>query len=306
MIVLYMSGGLGNQLFNYAAARSLADRHGTRLVIDASLYRDQWGAGAERPILIQEFPLRAAFRHLGPALERRALPRRVWRRLREDLRAERVERLGAWNGPDPCWRYFPAFETIGGRAILRGYFINPRFFAAAGDRIRRDLTLGQDFAAAKIPPGARGLAERLSAAGPAVAVHVRRGDFLSAEWRGLALDNVDAYYRTAMAYFAERFERPRFWVFSNDIAWCKAEFADAGHDIRYVDERPDGMDKSLLDFYLMSLCDHQITANSSFSWWAAWLNTNPQKLVTTPARWDNRKIVPVAELVPAEWKRIDW
>src|SRR4249919_3942183 len=94
MITHYAGGGLGNQLFNYAAARSLADRHDTSLIIDASSYREQWRRDAERPFLLQAFPIRARLRNAGPEPERRSLPARIWRRMREDAFATRVMRGG--------------------------------------------------------------------------------------------------------------------------------------------------------------------------------------------------------------------
>ena len=119
--------------------------------------------------------------------------------------------------------------------------------------------------------------------GPTVAIHVRRGDYLKDQQRSSICS--PAYYSKAIAYVKERVEGARFLVFSDDIEWCKATFRDelAGSDAMYVNWNLG--EESYRDMQLMSLCNHNIIANSSFSWWGAWLNRHEDKIVVCPERW---------------------
>ena len=117
-----------------------------------------------------------------------------------------------------------------------------------------------------------------------VAVHIRRGDYLT----GDNLDNygnicTKDYYNSAIDYIRNHVSNPFFYVFSDEIEWVQENF-DFGN-VRLVNWNSGN--NSFLDMQLMSLCKHQIIANSTFSWWAAWLNQNPDKLVIMPAKWMN-------------------
>ena len=110
-----------------------------------------------------------------------------------------------------------------------------------------------------------------------VSLHVRRGDYLNL--KNIGVLDVD-YYKQAVAYIRKNVEKPTFYIFSDDLDWCKKSlgFLD---DCIYVDRTETEID----DLKLMSCCQHNIIANSSFSWWGAWLNKNPKKTVIAPKSW---------------------
>ncbi|PRD46220.1 alpha-1,2-fucosyltransferase [Sphingobacterium haloxyli] len=116
-----------------------------------------------------------------------------------------------------------------------------------------------------------------------VALHVRRGDYLNEVNTHLGSVCDTAYYERAIAYILEKVASPLFVVFSNDIPWCQETFAHI--DAVFVDWNTDR--QSYIDMQLMSLCNHNIIANSSFSWWGAWLNSNTDKIVVSPNKWIN-------------------
>jgi hypothetical protein len=131
-----------------------------------------------------------------------------------------------------------------------------------------------------------------------VSIHVRRGDYLSfpEHHPPLTMD----YYREAMS----RFPGARFLVFSDDPGWCLLNFRDAGYQVEISTGRT-----AAEDMALMASCDHHIIANSSFSWWSAWLNRNPSKRVIAPdpkTRWFGpaKKGWNTADLLPAAWEQI--
>jgi hypothetical protein len=295
MIVLYLSGGLGNQLFNYAAARALSYKNDVPLLIDASLYADQWGSRATRPILLHMFPVRTKFRHMGPKLDRVSLYSRIIRRFREDLFAIRISRN------DRFYNYFPEFNNFGGRVIMSGYYISPLFFSGLENIIRKELTLTDDFLSTTNDEiGTKVLDEILGSRWP-VSVHVRRGDALSFCNPLLCLPNIEHYYLEAMKFISERREAACFWIFSDDPSWCQCFFGNTPYKTRVVSATDAANPRDLRDFYLMSRCYDQIICNSTYSWWAAWLNIRADKIVVAPNHWDAEDRTAIDEMILPEW-----
>lgn len=132
----------------------------------------------------------------------------------------------------------------------------------------------------------------------AVSLHVRRNDYLSTVYaEGFGGICTKSYYQNAMAYIKHNTDNPSFFVFSDDTNWCRenlsienATFVDCNHG-----------DESWQDMFLMSRCKHNIIANSTFSWWGAWLNANPEKIVVAPDKWWNGL---KDEVVPRTWVRL--
>lgn len=132
-----------------------------------------------------------------------------------------------------------------------------------------------------------------------VSLHIRRGDYLEKKFRGIYGGIcTERYYKSAIEYFKSRFLYVKFFVFSDDKEWAKKTFA--GDDFLIVEGN--GGDQSYMDMCLMSQCKHNIIANSSFSWWGAWLNQNPSKIVIAPDRWLNN--CEARDVCNPEWVRI--
>lgn len=120
----------------------------------------------------------------------------------------------------------------------------------------------------------------------AVSLHIRRGDYLNSEWADiLGVIKGMGYYERSVKYIKERVSDPHFFIFSDDINWVKDNLKLT--ECTYVDHNK-GTD-SYIDMYLMSLCKHNIIANSTFSWWGGWLNKNSEKIVIMPEKWINRE-----------------
>ena len=129
-----------------------------------------------------------------------------------------------------------------------------------------------------------------------VSVHIRRGDYLTAENKRIH-GNIctEEYYNNAMTYMREKTENPRFYIFTDDLQWAREKYK--GEDITIVDGNRDH--SSYVDMFLMSQCKHNIVANSTFSWWGAWINANPDKLVLAPPKWLNN--FEEAQVACADW-----
>lgn len=287
-VLVRLEGGLGNQLFQYAAGRSLALATGRDLLLDSSAYRadplrsyqlDRFAIAA-RPLRRGDVPwFRLRRSRLGAILPRRA---RV-----EIVREAFPARVPVW--PEPGAASDP------GTPYLIGYWQSERYFAPIADTIRREVRVN----AAPEERNARLLAE--IAAGDAVAIHVRRGDYVSnpvaTAYHGLCgLD----YYRAAIRRLAESVPRPHCFVFSDDLDWVRTNL-DTGHPTTFVGHNTD---TPWEDLRLMAACRHFIVANSSFSWWGAWLGDRPGKQVIAPARWFRADHGGEGEIVPAGWLRM--
>ena len=194
------------------------------------------------------------------------------------------------------FHFDPEVASLPDGVCLEGYWQSERYFAQVADRVRHDLTLEK-------PPAGRD-AELLAeiAAGNAVSLHVRRGDYVtdpaaSATHGVCPLD----YYRRAIAFIAERVADPVFFLFSDDPEWTRANL-DLGGAATLVDHN--GPDRGHEDLRLMSHCDHHIIANSSFSWWGAWLDPRPQKMVVAPRQWFRDASKDTSDLIPESWVQL--
>lgn len=141
---------------------------------------------------------------------------------------------------------------------------------------------------------------KLITAKESVSLHIRRGDYLTAENSIFQNICTPTYYKNAVSYMNSNVVNPYYFIFSNDIEWCKNNLNL--DNITFVDWNI-GVN-SYKDMQLMSLCKHNIIANSSFSWWGAWLNNNPNKVVCVPKRWYNNKATVYGEC-PDSWVRIE-
>lgn len=283
MIVSRLFGGAGNQLFQYAAGRALADCLGTDLVLDR---RYVARAGPGRGDCFAHFRnARVTAAATLPPAKMDGLPRyALWRRFGRHPRFHRERGLG----------FNPGFFDLPDDTYLHGYWQSPRYFGASANRLRDDLAITTPLDAAN-----RAIAARIAAAPVAVSVHVRRGDYVG---DGAFAACPPEYYRAAVEHIAGRLGQPlSCFVFSNDPAWARAHLA-LGHQTVVVDLNRE--DAGHFDMHLQSLCAHHIIANSTFSWWAAWLNPNPGKIVIAPKAWFGPGKPANPDLCPPEWLRL--
>lgn len=177
-----------------------------------------------------------------------------------------------------------------------GYWQSERYFVDAADIIRAEFK-----PRLALEPENAATAAAIDGV-TAVSVHVRRGDYVTDKvtnaYHGVcSLD----YYRAAIARIAERVASPHLFVFSDDHAWVQ-ENLRSNYPTTYV--TANSPDRGYRDMQLMSRCRHHIIANSSFSWWGAWLNPRPDKVVVAPARWFIDKSNDTRDLLPGEWLRV--
>ena len=291
MVIVRLTGGLGNQMFQYAAGRALADRLGAELLLDTRAFKQALALNpyTRRAYALSPFKVRA---RLATAADLKSWP--VWV-------VEIGMRLRFLRPLFPRWHfesgiaYDASVLTLREPVCLVGYWQSERYFIDIADRIRADFTLSEPLSDAN----ARLL--ELARSGDSVGLHVRRGDFISlsdaAQVHGLC--SID-YYRRGISLVRERRPQCRFLVFSDDPQWARAELPLDASAV-FVTGNAEAPEQ---DLALMSACKHQIIANSSFSWWAGWLGYSPDQIVIAPAPWYASPKLDARDLAGARWQYI--
>ncbi len=291
-LIVKLVGGLGNQMFQYAAGRALSLRQGRRLLIDATAYLHYRRH--------QGFEIKKVF-HCPVGI---SSPERL-RAVLGLARFEPVQRLlakplGQMFLPktvllEPHFHYWREFLSSHSCDFMLGYWQSEKYFESI-----RDILL-DDFAF-RTPLDARNSnAQLLISSSNSVSIHVRRGDYFhNAQARAThGLCSIE-YYQQAIRFMKASLDDPKLFFFSDDIEWVRYHL-DPGGECCFVDWNT-GAD-SYNDMRLMSLCKHNIIANSSFSWWGAWLNRNPDKIIIAPNRWFAAAIDD-SDLIPPTWRRM--
>lgn len=283
MIITRLHGRLGNQMFQYAAGRALADRAGVPLALDSrgAILR---GEG----VLTRVFDLELADPVLLPPLKQtNPLRYAIWRGIGQKVGAKPYFRRERGLG------YNPAFEDWGDDSYLHGYWQSQKYFQNSAERIRSDFT----FPAFSNQQNAE-MAARI-AESTAISLHVRRGDYLTFAAHVLC---DQTYYDAALAKVLDGLQGdPIVYVFSDDPQWAKDNLSLPCEKV-VVDFN--GPETDFEDMRLMSLCQHNIIGNSSFSWWAAWLNQTPGRRVAGPAKWFGDPKLSNPDIFPHDWLRI--
>jgi len=274
VIVSHIIGGLGNQMFQYAAGRALSIARSVPLrldVSDFSGYSLHQGFELARvfscPVtLVEPEDARAVLGWQSQRYLRRVMVRPVLRSLRNQHFVV-----------EPHFHYWSGIRDAPLPGYLMGYWQSERYFADVAQTIRADFTFRQPLIGRNLE-----LAQEIGTAN-AVSLHVRRGDYTSNP-KTLAMHGVCplVYYEAAIKYITAHVEAPQFFVFSDDMEWVRANLK-ISHPCRYVDHNHGA--ESFNDMRLMSLSRHHIIANSSFSWWGAWLNPAQEKIVVAPRKW---------------------
>lgn len=279
-----ISGGLGNQMFQYAAGRTLAIRHDSRLKLDTSFYgrkRHRRFELGELPIVAEFDPVKISNRFISTG-----------RRFRDKLLRDK-RRSSRKVYSESQFHYDQVFAALPSGTILDGYFQSERYFREQADTIVDELT-------PRKPNDARAtsLAGRIAGC-EATALHVRRGDYVTSAKASQIYCTCDMdYYRDALELIPG--DDPVF-VFSDDIAWAKENLPQVKP---LVFPEPAADSSALTDLWLMTHATHHIIANSTFSWWGAYLAGSQKGVTVAPKRWFTDETINDNDLMPANWIRI--
>lgn len=283
-LIISYRGGLGNQMFTYALYRMLENK-GKKVRADILLYTAYF----------RDFEIIKVFPNVNISIASSyniKNYRTIAPYINDEIGFKYYEEPNVMEGVKSF-----ADESLLGNDLewgcLKGYF-QTRVFAQEIEDILR-----QEFTFCETEDNRLQNVVRDIKAKNAVAVHIRRGDYLdfSEKYGDICTKE---YYLTAIKVIKARVEKPIFYFFSDDIKWVKDNFRE--ENAMYIEPHMFDDYQNWYDMYLMSECKHNIIANSSFSWWGAWLNNNKNKIVIAPKKWVNAESM--EDICPENWIRI--
>jgi hypothetical protein len=281
LIITKLISGLGNQLFEYAIGRQLAINKNVPLKLDLSFFKGQslrsyklnhYNINAEIATSTDIAPFKKEMNRYQKLHQQTSFVAKVYRNIEPLISPKHTKNYfkeHIW------WILEPNVFKTPANVYVDGYWQHYKYFENMQPEIFEELTLKE----ALDSPAAAWLAA-ITKDKSSVAVHIRRGDYVTDAGANYLMGVLPIdYYQNAIAYIKEKVSNPSFYFFSDDLEWVKQNIkTDA--NAYYVDGNAD-----YVDLDLMRQCGHQIIANSTFSWWGAFLNRNPDKIVIAPNKW---------------------
>ena len=251
MIVVRLEGGLGNQLFNYAFGRFLAEKHHTELKLDISWFKN-FQKSHHTVCKLSNFNIIENF-----ATE------------------DETKNLPIVNDTDITSVFIPEFKNTSNNVIISGLFQSEKYFIEIADIIRKEFALKNP-----LHKNSKFWAEKILRADCAVALHMRLGDYISPNSRQMRGVVYPEYFLECINELKKNYPQITLFIFSDELNWARENLK---FDV--PTEFVEGCEVDYEELYLMSICKHNIIANSTFAWWSAWLNQNPDKKIFTPYPW---------------------
>ncbi len=292
MIIVEIMGGLGNQMFQYALGRYLAEKNKTGLKLDMSEYVEGNIRKYELGIfnIIEEFATQEEIEKLKYKQDN------FFESFIKEIKGKKHKKLSKNFIREKHFHFDPEILKLQDNIYLEGHWQSEKYFNEISEVIEKEFTVKTEFSGKN-----KEFAEQITSCN-SVSLHIRRGDYIKdAAIKAIYYINLDEYYKNAINLITEKVQNPHFYVFSDDTEWAKDSFGD-NKNFSMVDIN--SADTGYEDMRLMSLCKHNITANSSFSWWAAWLNNNNEKIVITPRKWFNTSDRDIKDLLPESWIKL--
>jgi hypothetical protein len=297
MIIIQLTGGLGNQMFQYAAGRYLSMKYKTPLTLDLSFLLDR---SPRKNFVFRDYNLDIF--QIDPNITSQN------NFINFGIKAHKIQRLfhivrQKINNKHPVYvresenGFDVKFFSIPSHAYLEGYWQSEEYFKEIVPTIRKDFTFRS-----VLDKNAAELAKTILSVN-SVCVFVRRKEYVSIPRINLHHGVCEeAYFNASVQRMSETINGMNLFIFSDDIEWCRST-------LRYdfpctiVDHSFAG-DQYGQYLHLMSLCRHFIIANSSYGWWGAWLNNDPNKIVIAPKQWYKNPKMDTSHLLPQNWIRL--
>ena len=282
-IKLKLTGGLGNQMFQFAAGYSIARTKKTELNLDLKWFnRRNLHNGFEldnvfniyskvnflnKPFSFKKFNLKEFFTKIDKTYK---------------------------TFDEPHFHYTPEITNVPNHCFLRGYWQSEMYFKEFTNEISSIFTFNKPLNEENYK-----IAQDIINS-KSVSMHVRRGDFLLERNKKHQVD-LSTYYSNAIKEVSKNYSNPKFFIFTDDLDWIhKNNLIKSNYVFVNINQKIN----SFLDMQLMSLCKVNIIANSSFSWWGAWLNNNIDKTIFAPKDWFSDKSINTESLIPKTWNKI--
>ena len=289
MITVKLKGGLGNQLFQYAFGRAVSLKLETPLLLDVSAYMNKEETSSLKEFQLYRFEIHAS---VSSGLKNRNF----------NFVKQLFETIKNIVTPYSCYVFEPENLNVKDGANLEGHWQSEKYFSNIETILRQDLMLKE-----KLGAKAKLFKDRIKQVedngGISTSIHIRRGDFVTNKYANTYHGSLDVnYYQKAISTLQTKLSGKQLvlFVFSDDIPWVKENLKT---DVPLICvSRPDILDYE--DLILMSCCNHNIIANSAFSWWGAWLNPRKNKIVIAPKKWIRDSNTNTNDVVPLDWIKI--
>ena len=282
MIITEINGGLGNQLFQYAAGLSLSLRHQTQLKTAVQFKN----ADTSRSLGLSHFNLNlieASQEEVSQLYSGSAIDRAIQSILPAQFKHVYKEKHFA---------YQSGFEKLGSKVYLKGYWQSELYFSSITEQVKTTFTLKPEYYSS-----IQSLINEINTS-ESVSIHVRKGDYLLHPYSDYYASLESAYYNNALAALQENLPQLKLYVFTDDPKWVKENLA---LPIPYTLISGVQTTSMYEDFQAMLTCKYHIIANSSFSWWTAWLSARDGKKVVAPKEWFKNGPSDTADLIPKSW-----
>lgn len=290
MIIVKLIGGLGNQLFQYALGRHLSIINQTELKLDIMGFNTYklHSYSLENFNILENFATRKEIEKY--VLSSNEFFNKLSFRIKHIIKPQK-KIIG-----EQSLHFNPEILKIGDNNYLDGYWQSEKYFMEIAPVIRKEFTVKT-----QLTEKNEEIAKRIIKTN-SISLHIRRGDYISDRATSKVYNCCDInYYSDAINIIKERVKNPHFFIFSDDHNWPKKNIS-LNFPITYITHNE--ADKNYEDLRLMSMCKHHIIANSTFSWWGAWLNSSPEKMVISPKKWFKTDSSNTKDLIPKEWLQI--
>ncbi|WP_081713161.1 MULTISPECIES: alpha-1,2-fucosyltransferase [unclassified Labrenzia] len=282
MIIVQITGGLGNQMFQYALGRSLSEISGKNLKLDISAYQTYKTHNFLLDKLNTQYEIVAQkeVEQIFGAKKRISLP---------FISSSKVKII-----KETELSFNPNIMNVKKDAYFIGYWQSEKYFKNVRSKILEEFQPNE-----KISRKRTEILNEIKSSRSPISVHIRRGDYVS----NIKANNIHGtcepeWYKSAANIIKNYFENVTYFVFSDDPDWVKRNIR---FDQKTILVEPDVDGKDYEDLYMMSACDGHIIANSTFSWWGAWLNSKSNKRVIAPSRWFKSQTIKNVDLIPEDW-----
>ncbi len=298
MIVTKLMGGLGNQMFQYAAAKSISLKNNTELFLDLNFLLDRT---PHENFTFRDFDLsifNATYKIADKALTEHFLGSdNSFKNIAIKVK-KKISNKNFYYYHEPFFHFNPDFYQLKDNYYLEGYFQSEKYFSDNASIIRNDFIIQHP-----ISKKTQSLLSEIQADNNSVCLNVRRGDFVSnplmaAEHGLLGLD----YYHSAVHELMQIEKNITLYIFSDDVEWCANNLKFDVPAI-FIDHTYAG-EKFSTYLLLMKTCHHFIIPNSTFGWWAAWLGDYSDKIVIAPKNWFKDKSRNTKDVLPALWRKL--
>lgn len=285
MIIVRIHGGLGNQMFQYALGLSLSVIHNDPFKIDYSYLKKINQSGRD-------------FRLFGLSITaKEATPKEI--RSYIGTTQKILDRVRKTTSKKRITEETPGFHSqilSRNAGYFDGHWQSEKYFKDIEALLRKEFSLKNP-----LSPKAHAIEADILTRNTPISVHIRRGDYVTNKKIASVHRTIPlSYYEEAIKKIQEKFPDAHFFISSDDIGWVKENFPK-NLPTTFI-SNPEIPDYE--EMFLMSLCKHNITANSTFSWWGAWFNRNKNKIVITPSQWFNDPARTVPDLIPASWQTL--